>query len=199
MTTSMSPPRTRTGVDHIREGHTTHAESERILTLFQKTEAADNVVILQLRDPAGDDLPAWTPGAHIDLQLEPGVVRRYSQHLAERFGEKVELHPQDIAGSIDFPSLLAKPQPDTLVYCCGPAPLLDAVTAHCSQWGSGSLPLERFVAQEFDEPVVAGDFEVELAQTGTTVTLTPDKSILQAVTAAGAQVLSSCEVGTCGT
>ncbi|MCQ4128213.1 PDR/VanB family oxidoreductase [Rhodococcus erythropolis] len=272
-----------------------HPESERILTLIQKTEAADNVVVLELRDPAGADLPAWTPGAHIDLQLEPGLVRQYSlcgdpaqrdvwqiavlrepsgrggsqyvhdklepgasvtvrgprnhfelkpspkylfiaggigitpimtmaaaaedtgaewklvyggrnhasmafaQRLAERFGEKVELHPQDVAGLIDLPSLLAEPLSDTLVYCCGPAPLLDAVTAHCSQWGSGYLHLERFVAQEFGEPVVAGNFDVELAQTGTTVTVTPDKSILQAVTEAGAQVLSSCEVGTCGT
>ncbi|MCS4255726.1 ferredoxin-NADP reductase [Rhodococcus erythropolis] len=272
-----------------------HPESERILTLIQKTEAADSIVVLELRDPAGDDLPAWTPGAHIDLQLEPGLVRQYSlcgdpvqrdvwqiavlrepagrggsqyvhdklevgasvtvrgprnhfelkpspkylfiaggigitpimtmaaaaeeagaewklvyggrnhdsmafaQHLAERFGEKVELHPQDIAGLIDLPSLLAEPQPDTLVYCCGPAPLLDAVTAHCNQSGSGYLHLERFLAQEFGEPVVAGNFDVELAQTGTTVTVTPDKSILQAVTEAGAQVLSSCEVGTCGT
>ncbi|MDJ0441655.1 2Fe-2S iron-sulfur cluster-binding protein, partial [Rhodococcus qingshengii] len=49
------------------------------------------------------------------------------------------------------------------------------------------------------DSVVAGDFEVELAQTGTTVTVPPDKTILQAVTEAGAQVLSSCEVGTCGT
>jgi ferredoxin-NADP reductase len=272
-----------------------HPESERTLTLIQKTEAADSVVVLELRDPAGADLPAWTPGAHIDLQLEPGLVRQYSlcgdpaqrgvwqiavlressgrggsqyvhdklevgasvtvrgprnhfelkpspkyffiaggigitpimtmaaaaeeigaewklvyggrnhasmafaQHLTERFGEKVELHPQDIAGLIDLPSLLAEPPSDTLVYCCGPAPLLDAVTAHCSQWGSGYLHLERFLAQEFGEPVVAGNFDVELAQTGTTVTVTPDKSILQAVTEAGAQVLSSCEVGTCGT
>ncbi|ULD45154.1 PDR/VanB family oxidoreductase [Rhodococcus qingshengii] len=272
-----------------------HPESERILTLVQKTEAADNVVVLELRDPAGADLPAWTPGAHIDLQLEPGLVRQYSlcgdparrdvwqiavlrepsgrggsqyvhdkleagasvtvrgprnhfelkpspkylfiaggigitpiltmvnaaektgaewrlvyggrnqntmafaEHLAERFGERVELHPQDVAGLIDLPSLLAEAQTDTLVYCCGPAPLLDAVTAHCSEWRNGALHLERFVAKQLEEPVVAGDFEVELAQTGTTVTVPPDKTILQAVTEAGAQVLSSCEVGTCGT
>lgn len=40
---------------------------------------------------------------------------------------------------------------------------------------------------------------MELRLSGKTVTVAPEQSILQAVTAAGVQVLSSCEEGTCGT
>ncbi|MGW4843612.1 ferredoxin reductase [Nocardia brasiliensis] len=39
---------------------------------------ADGVVSLYLRDPDGDALPAWTPGAHIELCLPSGRLRQYS-------------------------------------------------------------------------------------------------------------------------
>ena len=42
-------------------------------------------------------------------------------------------------------------------------------------------------------------FEVELARRGTTVTVTPDRSVLEAVADAGVEVLSSCRQGICGT
>ncbi len=40
-------------------------------------EAADILSIL-LVDPAGRPLPAFTPGAHIDVHVAPGIVRQYS-------------------------------------------------------------------------------------------------------------------------
>jgi ferredoxin-NADP reductase len=40
--------------------------------------AAEGVVALDLVDPHGGDLPAWEPGAHIDLLLDEGLVRQYS-------------------------------------------------------------------------------------------------------------------------
>jgi len=48
------------------------------LVITRREAAADGVVVLDLRDPAGSDLPAWTPGAHIDLSPADGVVRQYS-------------------------------------------------------------------------------------------------------------------------
>lgn len=43
-----------------------------------------------------------------------------------------------------------------------------------------------------------GSFEVELARSGITVTVPPDKTILEVVRAAGIAAPSSCEQGTCG-
>lgn len=39
---------------------------------------ADGVVSLRLAAADGRELPAWEPGAHIDLQLPSGLVRQYS-------------------------------------------------------------------------------------------------------------------------
>ena len=47
------------------------------LVVADKEEIADGVVRLTLRAPDGRPLPAWEPGAHVDLVL-PGGVRQYS-------------------------------------------------------------------------------------------------------------------------
>ncbi|PKV97598.1 ferredoxin-NADP reductase [Amycolatopsis echigonensis] len=40
-----------------------------------KTREAEDVVSFTLR---GDGLPTWTPGAHVDVEVRPGVLRQYS-------------------------------------------------------------------------------------------------------------------------
>ncbi|MGW2829770.1 PDR/VanB family oxidoreductase [Streptomyces sp. NPDC001286] len=62
------------------------------LTVTTRTPAADGVVSLTLRRPDGGVLPAWTPGAHIDVLLDGddgedgGLIRQYSLcgHPADR-------------------------------------------------------------------------------------------------------------------
>jgi ferredoxin-NADP reductase len=114
-------------------------------------------------------------------------------------GSRVTLHPQDEVGLIDLDGILGTPRPDTLVYCCGPGPLLDAVEQRCAGWPAGSLHVERFAPKDVGEPVLTGSFEVELALSGLSLTVPPEKSVLQVVEEAGVGVLSSCQEGTCGT
>ncbi|MEU0410760.1 PDR/VanB family oxidoreductase [Streptomyces griseorubiginosus] len=263
---------------------------EAELVVDRREPAADGVLALTLRHPLGEQLPAWEPGAHIDVVLGPGLERQYSlcgdpadrtgwriavlrepagrggsahvheqlgqgdkvrvrgprNHFAlrpapryrfvaggigitpilpmlaaaeaegaewtllyggrtrqsmafteelSRYGDRVTLAPQDETGLLDLPSVLDGVPEGTLVYCCGPGALLDAVEARCP---AGLLHVERFAPKE--QP--AGEntqFEVELAQTGTTVTVAPDVSVLDAVRASGVEVLFSCTEGTCGT
>lgn len=47
------------------------------LRVARREAAATGVVLLELADPAGAELPEWEPGAHIDLLL-PGFERQYS-------------------------------------------------------------------------------------------------------------------------
>jgi ferredoxin-NADP reductase len=115
------------------------------------------------------------------------------------FGSRATIWPQDTHGLIDLPGLLSEPSEDTLVYCCGPEPLLQAVEKMCSPWPSGALHIERFSPKEVGAPVRSDSFEVVLADTGVTVTVPPDRSILEVVEEAGVNVLSSCQEGTCGT
>ena len=71
--------------------------------------------------------------------------------------------------------------------------------ARCRAWPPRSLRVERFSARPLAAPVRAGAFEVELARSELTLTIPPDRSILDVVEEAGVGVLSSCAEGTCGT
>jgi len=85
------------------------------------------------------------------------------------------------------------------VYCCGPEPLLAAVEQRCAAWPPTGLHLERFAARPMGAPVRTEAFDVELVRSGLTLTVPPERSILDVVETAGVGVLSSCAEGTCGT
>ncbi|MGW1916018.1 PDR/VanB family oxidoreductase [Streptomyces sp. NPDC002076] len=112
-----------------------------------------------------------------------------------RYGDRVTLAPQDETGLLDLGPVLDDLPEGTLVYCCGPGPLLDAVEERCP---AGVLRVERFQTKE-QQPGADEAFEVVLARSGMTVTVPPEVSVLDAVRAAGVQVLYSCTEGTCGT
>jgi ferredoxin len=73
------------------------------------------------------------------------------------------------------------------------------VEAGCAVWLPCALRTERFTAVGQAAPVRGTAFEVDLRRAGCTVAVTPDVSVLEAVCRAGAEVLSSCEQGMCGT
>ncbi|WP_372660265.1 PDR/VanB family oxidoreductase [Amycolatopsis kentuckyensis] len=263
--------------------------SEPTVVLAAKERLAEGVVRLTLRAPDGGPLPAWEPGAHLDLVLGPDLVRQYSlcgdpadrsvlqvavlrepagrggsahvherlrngetlrvrgprnhfalepaphylfvaggigitplvpmlataeaagarwrllyggrtrasmafaAELRDRYGDRVELVPQDERGLLDLDAALAA-EPGAAVYCCGPEPLLAAMEVRCAP---GTLHVERFTAKADTEAKTA--FEVELAQSGRTLSVPPDRSVLEVVEESGVPVLSSCREGTCGT
>ncbi|MEU0166662.1 PDR/VanB family oxidoreductase [Streptomyces iakyrus] len=263
---------------------------EAELIVQRREFAAEGVLALTLRHPLGEPLPAWEPGAHVDVLLGPGLERQYSlcgdpadrsawriavlrepagrggsahvhEQLGEdakvrvrgprnnfrlepasryrfvaggigitpllpmlaaaeaagaewtllyggrtrgsmafaaelgRYGDRVTFAPEDETGLLDLPSVLDDVPAGTLVYCCGPGPLLDAVEARCP---SGVLRVERFQPKE-QETGGNTAFEVELARSGRTLTVAPDVSVLDAVRDSGVEVLYSCTEGTCGT
>jgi ferredoxin-NADP reductase len=58
--------------------HVTHDEQELTLRIRQMRWEAEGVLSLELEQPDGAPLPAWAPGAHLDLHLPGGLVRQYS-------------------------------------------------------------------------------------------------------------------------
>jgi ferredoxin-NADP reductase len=255
---------------------------------------AEGVLSVELVHPAGEDLPPWEPGAHVDLRLPGGLSRQYSLsgdpsdrgryrlgvlrepagrggsayvhatlrpgdlveyagprnhfvlepspayvfvaggigitpilpmlaraeadgatwHLLyggrtassmaftselARHGDRVVVHPQDTHGLLDLDELLGTPREDTLVYCCGPEPLLAAVEERMAAWPSGSLHLERFAAPVVErDPADQHAVEVVLAESGRSVLVPPDTSILRALLDDGVDVLHDCQDGICG-
>ncbi|CAB4937206.1 unannotated protein [freshwater metagenome] len=62
----------------VQEAAAGTTEQRLRLAVARRTEGAEGVVVLELTDPAGADLPAWTPGAHVDLLLTDSLTRQYS-------------------------------------------------------------------------------------------------------------------------
>jgi ferredoxin-NADP reductase len=272
----------------------TAAEQELKVEVTGREEVAEGVVALDLRRAGGGPLPAWTPGAHVDLVLDTDLERQYSlcgdpadpevwriavlrepesrggservhtavavgdtltvrgprNHFAleraERYlfvaggigitpilpmieaaeaagaewtlayggrraasmafrdrvaahGEKIRLHPEETHGLLPLAELLDTPRPGTLVYCCGPEPLLRAVEERCAAWPKGALRVERFAPKEMAAPMRSSSFRVRCVRSALEVEVGPDESILEVLEAAGAPVPSSCREGTCGT
>ncbi|MET9362755.1 PDR/VanB family oxidoreductase [Streptomyces sp. NPDC006632] len=271
-------------------GHGTRRSTVALrLGVTERTEPAEGVVALRLAALDGAELPAWEPGAHLDLVLPSGLVRQYSlcgdpadrtsytvatrliedgrggsrevhEQLKEAvelsvrgprnrfplaaagsyafvaggigitpilpmirkveaagaawrllyggrsratmpfldeiegFGAKVILVPEDEHGLPDLAAFLANSPSDALVYCCGPEPLMDAVT---TALGPARPPhLERFAP---GAATAGAAFEVELRRSGRTLAVPADRSLLSVLRSEAPGVSYSCEQGFCGT
>lgn len=122
----------------------------------------------------------------------------FVDELAE-FGDRVHLVPEDELGRLDLVAILAKPRTDTLIYSCGPEPLLAAMEEQCATWPPGALHLERFTARKTEHPIKERSFEVVLQRSGKTLSIPADRSVFEVVREAGVSVLGSCLEGICGT
>ncbi len=117
----------------------------------------------------------------------------------ERYGDRVRFFAEDEAGRLDLDRLLGTPVPGRQVYCCGPASLLDAVEKKCAGWDPGALHMERFAPGALAPASPDEGFEVRLAQSGLSLSVPPDRSILDVLEENGITLLSSCRAGVCGT
>jgi len=119
----------------------------------------------------------------------------------ELASDSTHLVAQDTDGLIDLDAVVTD-SAGAAVYCCGPAPLMDALVERMGAVGRGDdLYLERFGAAPAASAVTTdvGAFEVELARSEMVISVQPDQSVLEAVREAGVDHPSSCEMGFCGT
>ncbi|MBN6041137.1 PDR/VanB family oxidoreductase [Amycolatopsis sp. 195334CR] len=118
----------------------------------------------------------------------------FATELVANHKNRVRLYPTEEHGKPDFTALADELDPHTLVYCCGPAPMLEAAEA---AFPAQRLHLERFrpVAKEFapNQP-----FEVHCARSGREIQVGAEESMLDALNHAGLRVPSGCREGVCG-
>jgi vanillate O-demethylase ferredoxin subunit len=114
---------------------------------------------------------------------------------------QVRFHFDDQHSSVlDVKACLAEVQPGEHVYCCGPQPLMQAVQTHSSHLPDNNVHFEFFSVP--DEPagaLAAGSFVVELRKSGQSLTIPPDKSVLDVLEAHGHKIPFSCREGLCRT
>lgn len=188
--------------DHLREGDTVRVRGPR--NNFPLRPAARHLFIA-----GGVGITPILPmveaaaAAGADWRLLYGGRTRTSMAFLDRlapYGDRVLIRPQDEYGLLDLAAHLGEPEENTLVHACGPEPLLRAVREQCAGWPPGALGVERFApSAPTAEAEPAEAFELELARSGLTLTVPPDRSVLETLEEAGVAVDFSCREGTCGT
>lgn len=126
----------------------------------------------------------------------------FVDELVDLGGDNVSIVPQDVDGLLDVPAIIGNLSPEAAIYCCGPAPLLDAMLTACAEAGASErLHFERFVPPTDGAGFVTdGDtaFEVELRSSGVTLQVPADKTLLEVVQSVLPDVPFSCTEGYCG-
>ena len=101
---------------------------------------------------------------------------------------------------LDLPRALSGLVEGEQVYACGPERMLEALESLAVSWPEGTLHIEHFtVRSTILDPEYEHAFEVVLADSGLTLQVGNDQTLLEALTAAGVDVPSDCCEGLCGT
>ncbi len=127
------------------------------------------------------------------------ALMAFLPELQQLLGDALRVHADDEVGApLDISALLDACAPTDQLHVCGPKVMLDAVLAqaHARGWPPERVHFELFAA------VVpqAGDhaFELVLAQSGQTLHVPADKSILDVLIDAGCDPMFDCKRGECG-
>ncbi|WHA42612.1 PDR/VanB family oxidoreductase [Agrobacterium larrymoorei] len=132
-------------------------------------------------------------------------LARSPEHAAfyDDLRSKAGEHPRSFhfsaeQGKTDIRSLLARAGPQTHVYCCGPAPLMDAVVEACQEKG---LPADQIHVELF-KPLRSGGaeaaFTLRLKKSGREIVVDQGNNAVRALRAAGINLQASCMGGICG-
>jgi ferredoxin-NADP reductase len=119
--------------------------------------------------------------------------------LQQLLGDALLLHVDAEAGApLNVDALLDACNAEDQLYVCGPKPMLDTLLArtHARGWTRERVHFEVFGAPTVD----TGDhaFEVVLAQSGRSVRVPADRSILDCLIDAGVDPMFDCKRGECG-
>lgn len=115
-------------------------------------------------------------------------------------GSRLLLYVRDEGRRMDLPTMLAGVSADTRVYACGPQRLIDQLEQLAESWPEGVLRFEHFSAEAAAlDPSREHGFEAVLRDSGLSVPVRADQTLLQALQAAGVDVPCDCNEGLCGT
>lgn len=124
----------------------------------------------------------------------------FLDELAAEFGDRVKLHFDDGGDDqrFDPQGVFAPAAANTHIYVCGPSGFMDWViaTAESVGYDKHNIHFEYFNA---DIDTSGSAFEVVAEQSGISVMVGENQTIVEALEAAGINVDVSCEQGVCGT
>jgi ferredoxin-NADP reductase len=123
----------------------------------------------------------------------------YVDELAGLHGDRLELRVDDEQTGLDVEALVSGLPGDgrTEVYMCGPIRLMDAVRR---AWLSHGRPIADLRFETFGSSgwFESESFEVEIPELGLSTVVASGASLLEALAAAGADMMYDCRKGECG-
>ena len=135
----------------------------------------------------------------LSWELHYSARRREEAAFLDQLGaQHVQLHIDEERGGafLDIQAIVRHADTNAHLYCCGPAPMLDAFESAALGRPPGQIHVERFSPAK---AAGGGAFFVELAKSGRRIFVEPGQSITDALRSHGVEVQTSCEQGICGT
>jgi ferredoxin-NADP reductase len=142
-----------------------------------------------------DDLRSSSVPWELHYRVRGPEHEHFGRNLRGENENRVHLYYDSQGQAPDLAGILAHQPLGTHVYTCGAEPMVAAVAreAKAAGWTDGHVHCERFVAPPVGEP-----FEAHLARSGITVHVPSERSLLEAIEAAGVDAPYLCRGGVCG-
>lgn len=123
----------------------------------------------------------------------------FLDRLRADHGAALTLYSDEEQRFMDLPAMVAGLGEGAQIYACGPQGLLGALEELTAELPEGTFHFEHFSATSAGlDPEKESAFEVELVDSGITLTVANDTTLLDTVLAAGIDIACDCREGLCG-
>jgi vanillate O-demethylase ferredoxin subunit len=121
----------------------------------------------------------------------------FAEDLAERIGSRLEVYLDEEGARIDLAAEIAGLAPGGELYVCGPIGLLEAAKR---AWQRSGRPVDGLRFETFGNSgrFATVPFTVKIPRLGRTIEVPPNRTLLEALEAAGVDMISDCRRGECG-
>lgn len=121
----------------------------------------------------------------------------FTHELEALLGDRLELFATDEGRRIDIAAEIAALPPEGELNVCGPIPMLNAVKA---EWHAAGRAIGRLRYEVFGDSGAFSEapFQVEIPGLAAAIDVPPDQTLLDALLAAGVDMIHDCKRGECG-
>ncbi len=145
---------------------------------------------------------AKSMGLDYEIHFAGRAVRHmaFLDRLQRDHGDRLHIYASSEGDRLDLARVLAGISAGTQVYACGPARMVGELEKLAETWADpGALHVEHFTsALGALDPSVEHAFDVVLSDSGLTLRVPPDKTVLQTLREHNIDIQSDCEEGLCG-
>jgi ferredoxin-NADP reductase len=138
---------------------------------------------------------------HANFRLLYACRRRqdlaFADELEDRIGDRLQIFVDEEGARINLDAEIARLAPGGEFYVCGPIGLLEAAKHH---WGQSGRPIDGLRFETFGNSgrFASEPFKVKIPRLGRELDVPVDQTMLDALEAAGIDMIFDCRRGECG-